>query len=128
MKSIMIILALVAAIIIFLSSFIGFNATGNAIKMPENRDDFAKCLSDNGARLWGTYWCSFTNSQKQMFGSSWQYVNYTECSLSNKAGQTLVCNQTGIEAYPTWEFKNGERIEGVLSFEELSNYTNCQLE
>ena len=91
-------------------------------------DAFAKCLSDNGIKMYGAYWCPHCNSQKQMFAESWKYVNYIECSLPNRAGQTQICSDAGIKAYPTWEFANGNRIEGELSLEQLSLSSNCKIE
>src|SRR3989344_5221879 len=114
-------------IVIILVGFIGFNITDNTINVPSKYNSFAKCLTDNGVKMYGAYWCPHCNNQKQMFGSSWQYVNYIECSLPNRAGQTQVCNQAGIRAYPTWEFQDGNILEGELTFTQLSQYSNCQL-
>ena len=35
-----------------------------------NYDDFAKCLTENGATMYGTVWCGHCNNQKDMFGDS----------------------------------------------------------
>src|SRR3989338_4379734 len=91
-------------------------------------DAFAKCLSDNGIKMYGAYWCTHCNNQKQMFAESWKYVNYIECSLPNRAGQTQICSGAGINAYPTWEFANGDRIEGGLSLGQLSLSSNFKIE
>ena len=115
-------------IVAILVSFIVFNITGNTKKAPNKYDSFAKCITDNGVKMYGAYWCSHCNNQKEMFGNSWQYINYIECSLPNKAGQTQVCTQAGIKAYPTWEFQDGKRLDGELTFAQLSQYSNCQLE
>lgn len=88
-------------------------------------DEFAQCLSDNGAKMYGAYWCPHCQEQKKMFGRSWDKVNYIECSLPNAAGQNKVCNDAGIEGYPTWEFADGSRLSGVLGFEDLGNKTEC---
>lgn len=94
---------------------------------PGQYDDFAKCLTDNSVKMYGAYWCPYCLNQKEMFGKSWKYINYIECSLANKAGQTQECKQDGIKVYPTWEFQGGERIEGELSFEQISQYGSCKL-
>lgn len=94
---------------------------------PGQYDDFAKCLSDSGVKMYGAYWCSHCKNQKEMFGNSWKHINYIECSLPNNSGQTTDCKQAGITAYPTWEFQDGERAQGELSFEDLSQYSNCEL-
>lgn len=90
-------------------------------------DDFTKCLTEKGVKMYGAYWCPHCLNQKNMFGSGWKYVDYVECSLPNKAGQTEICNKAGIKGYPTWEFANKERIEGEVSFEYLSEKSGCEL-
>ncbi len=90
-----------------------------------NYDTFAQCLTDAGAKMYGAYWCPHCQDQKDLFGSSWNNINYIECSLPNRAGQTIECINDKITSYPTWEFANGDRIEGVLSFEELGELTGC---
>ena len=91
-------------------------------------DNFAKCLTENGVKIYGAYWCTHCNNQKKEFGKSWQYIDYIECSLPNNSGQTQICSLAGINAYPTWEFQGGEKIEGELSFEELAGRSGCLLE
>lgn len=100
--------------------------TGNVIKSSKY-DNFANCLTNSGVKMYGAYWCPHCNSQKEMFGESWQYINYIECSLPNRAGQTQVCSEAGVEAYPTWEF-TGQRMEGELTLEKLSQLSGCPLE
>ena len=40
-----------------------------------NYDSFAQCLTDNGAVMYGTYWCSYCNAQKGDFGDAFIYFN-----------------------------------------------------
>ncbi len=94
---------------------------------PGQYDDFAKCLTDNDAKMYGAYWCSHCANQKKAFGNSWKYVDYIECSLPNRAGQTEFCSKAGIEGYPTWEFSDSSRLEGEVSFEGLSTKSGCAL-
>lgn len=93
----------------------------------EKYDSFAKCLSEKGVKIYGSSWCPHCINQKNMFESSWKYINYIECALP-EGGQAPICQQSGIRAYPTWEFQEGKRIEGELSFEQLSQYSNCKLD
>jgi hypothetical protein len=92
------------------------------------KDAFALCLTQNGAKMYGTYWCSHCLSQKRLFGSSFSKINYIECSLPDGKTQTQECREAGIKAYPTWEFGDGSRREGELSLEALAEKTNCSLE
>ena len=87
--------------------------------------DFAKCITNTGARLYGAYWCPHCQDQKEMFGNAWEYINYVECSTLSGVGQKEECNQAEIDSYPTWVFSNGQRVSGQLSFQQLSEYTGC---
>ena len=88
---------------------------------------FAKCLNEKGVKMYGAYWCGHCQNQKKMFGDSWEFVNYIECSLPGNSGQTEICKKEGITGYPTWEFADGEREGGELSFETLSKKSGCSL-
>ncbi|MEK6891813.1 MAG: hypothetical protein AABX25_01385, partial [Nanoarchaeota archaeon] len=90
-------------------------------------DNFAKCLTDKGVKMYGAYWCSHCNNEKALFGESFQYVDYTECSLPDNSGQTQVCLNANIDSYPTWEFKDGSRIKGEMTFLQLSQKSGCSL-
>jgi len=94
---------------------------------PSEFDNFAQCLTDNGVTMYGAYWCPHCQNQKEMFGKSFENVIYVECSLPNRAGQTQACKDAKINAYPTWEFKDGERVEGEVSLQGLSQKTGCRL-
>lgn len=118
-----------SVIVAALGGIVAVYAVSNteANKTPAPYDAFAQCLTENGAKMYGAYWCPHCQNQKEAFGSSWKYVEYVECSLPNQAGQTLECKDAGIDGYPTWEFADGSRIGGEASFEELSLKTECQL-
>jgi len=90
-------------------------------------DSFAQCITENGAKMYGAYWCGHCANQKAAFGNSFQYVDYIECSLPGGSGQTEFCQQAEIRSYPTWEFADGERLLGEVSFKELSAKTGCKL-
>lgn len=106
----------------------GVKVTGSAVwGGPGEFDDFAQCITDSGAKMFGAYWCPHCANQKQEFGKSWKLIDYVECSLPNRAGQTSACAEAGITSYPTWEFGDGSRAVGELSFEDLSIKTSCPL-
>ena len=91
-------------------------------------NNFAKCLTEHGAIFYGAFWCSHCADQKKLFGKSIQYVNYIECSTPDKGGQTPICIGAKIRGYPTWEFKDGSRLSGLISLEDLSEKSECPLE
>ena len=94
---------------------------------PGKYDSFATCIKESGTKMYGTYWCPHCKSQKKLFGKSFQFIPYIECSLPNAAGQTEACKIAGIQSYPTWEFAEGKRVEGALTLNQLSSYTNCTI-
>ena len=93
-----------------------------------NYDQLAQCLTDEGAKMYGAYWCSHCQNQKRLFGKSWSKINYIECSLPDGQTQTQVCQEAGINSYPTWEFADSSRIEGEASLNALTEKTGCSAE
>ena len=88
---------------------------------PGEYDDFAVCLTEQGAKIYGTDWCSFCKQQKDMFGKSFKYVNYVNCDFNKDE-----CSSEGIQGYPTWKI-DGEAYSGVQQFQRLSALTGCEL-
>ncbi len=78
---------------------------------PGKYDDFAKCLTEKGAVMYGEDWCQYTNGQKAMFGKSFKYINYVQ--------------KQNLEVRPTWVI-DGKTYERVQSFERLSALTGCK--
>lgn len=109
-------------LVVTLAIVFGSSWFGNSTKY----DSFAQCLTQQGAKMYGAWWCPHCLDQKDEFSSSWKHVTYVECSTSSR-GQTPACQQAGIMSYPTWEFADGSRIEGTLTFHELSLKTGCAL-
>jgi glutaredoxin len=86
-----------------------------------NYDNFAKCLAEKGAVIYGTEWCSHCKEQKSLFGSSFQYVNYVDCDKYKQK-----CEDVGLEGYPTWIINN-ESYPGTQSLQTMSSLTSCPL-
>jgi glutaredoxin len=84
-------------------------------------DDFAKCLADKGVVMYGSEYCGHCAAQKDIFGESFQFVNYVECTE-----QQQLCQQKGINAVPTWEI-DGTFYTGERSLEALSELSGCPL-
>lgn len=101
---------------------IGLTSTTNLANV--NYDNFAKCITEKGVAMYGAEWCGHCQNQKQMFGTSFQYVKYIECAEGE--GQAKVCTDKGITGYPTWEI-NGELIPGEQTFDSLSLKTGCKV-
>jgi hypothetical protein len=94
---------------------------------PGKYDDFAECISERGLKMYGAYWCLHCSKQKELFGSSYKKINYIECSLPNNAGQSQECKDEGINSYPTWEFGDGTKKEGLITLDKLSEISGCEL-
>jgi hypothetical protein len=99
--------------------------TSTAVKT-SNLDNFAMCVKDSGAKLYGATWAPHVQSQKEIFGSSATLLPYVECSNPD---QTLnsICSAAGINSFPTWVFANGTKTSGELSLKEISVHTSCKL-
>lgn len=94
----------------------------------EQYDALAKHLTESGFKMYGTEWCGACKRQKELFGSSFQYINYEECSVNGSSKQTQVCKAEGIEAYPTWELPDGTKREGIISIEEFKEISKFSVE
>lgn len=90
-------------------------------------DALAQCMTEKGVTFYGAYWCPHCASQKEQLGNSMKFINYVECSLPNKAGQTKICIDEAIEKYPTWHFAPGDRVQGVMTPEQLALRSGCSL-
>lgn len=90
-------------------------------------DNFAMCIADSGATYYGAFWCPNCQKQGAMFKNAKNLLPYTECSTPDGSSQLQICNDAGIKKYPTWIFSDGTRIEGVQTFESLSEKTSCSI-
>ena len=84
-------------------------------------DDFAQCLTDEGMVMYGTDWCSACNSQKEMFGESFDFIEFVNCDFHKDE-----CNELGVTGYPTWML-NDEQAgnRGSKAFDELAQLSGC---
>ncbi len=79
----------------------------------------AQHLADTGSVMYGAYWCPHCADQKAMFGDAVDGVPYVECAADGDNPQPELCEQKGIEGYPTWEI-GGQLHPGVQSLEDLA--------
>lgn len=102
--------------------FLVFNFTKKYSQTTENLDTFAKCLTEKGATMFGTYWCPHCKNEKAAFGDSFRYVNYMECT--KKVDE---CIAAQIKGYPTWILADGTKLVGEQGVEKLAEATGCPL-
>ena len=88
---------------------------------PGKYDDFAKCLTEKSFKMYGADWCPNCKKQKNIFGKSFKYVDYIECTKQKED-----CAQAEITGYPTWIY-NEEKYIGVQSLSRLSSVSECAL-
>ncbi|HLC47432.1 MAG TPA: hypothetical protein VJI75_06950 [Candidatus Nanoarchaeia archaeon] len=107
---------------ILLIAALALFAAGCGPSGPSRYDDFAKCLTEKGAVMYGTEWCPHCKTQKELFGDSFKYVNYVDCDKNS--GE---CIAKGIEGYPTWIIGGG-KYPGVQQFTTLKQLSGCEIE
>lgn len=94
-------------------------------------ESFAKCLTQNGAKFYGAWWCSHCQNQKKLFGDSFQYVNYVECEQTpgtSRGSLTDTCKTAQIASFPTWIFADGTRKTGEMTLAQLAEKSGCPLQ
>jgi len=112
-KKLIIGLTISIIILIFLFTVI-FNSN-----VPNSYEDFAKCLTENGMSMGGAVWCSHCNSQKDMFGNAFEYIDYHECTIDSW------CKENNIQGYPTWIDKENNLYPGLQDFNNLAEISGC---
>lgn len=89
---------------------------------------FAKCVTEKGAKMYGSYTCPHCANQKKMLGKeAFKEINYIECHPQGPKSQAALCEQKGISGVPDWEFADGTHQIGEITLEELSAKTKCSL-
>ena len=103
-------------------------ALASAQQSPSDKlDAFAKCLTQRNATMYGSFVCSHCDDQRKMFGDSFKYVNYVECSQMGLPQDAHACQSAEIRFTPTWILDNREKLVGVQTFKQLSDKTGCPL-
>ncbi|CAB9515132.1 Vitamin K epoxide reductase family [Seminavis robusta] len=78
------------------------------------------------AKLYGAYWCRYTQAQKERFGQeAFAKINYVECSEDGLNSASGVCREKGVDGYPTWEV-NGKLYPGDQDLDELETLVQEQ--
>ena len=106
-------------IIIFILGILFLSGCNNCEN--ENLDCFAKCLTEEGFVIYTLPTCGHCKQQKELFGESFQYLNHVDCYENSQ-----YCVDKGVRYVPTWEIY-GELIDGLLTLEELSEKSGCDL-
>jgi large repetitive protein len=92
--------------------------------------DLAQCLADAGVHFYHARWCGHCETQKDMFGSSLDLIESTDCAVSDRSsdGFTQECLDNEITSVPAWVFPDGTKLTGVQTFETLADQASCSFE
>jgi len=121
-------LYLYGAAILIVIGFAFYAVKSQTNTASDSLNTFAQCLADKGTKMYGAWWCPHCKSQKDLFGTAFKKIPYTECSVPNSSAMNQECKDAGIEGYPTWEFADGTRVSGEQSLENLGKKSECVLE
>lgn len=99
----------------------GIQMTGAAPDSGVTLSDFASCLAEKGATMYGAWWCPHCKEQKAMFGEeATEKLAYVECTENPQ-----LCIEKKVQYYPTWIFADGSLVTGTQNFASLSEKTSC---
>ena len=88
----------------------------------ESKIALAKHLKQQGAKMYGTYWCVACNGQKKWFGEeAFSQLTYIECDPAGEKQQANLCRQLNITRFPTWEIGGKLYCQGGCSLGELAD-------
>lgn len=96
--------------------------SGGATIPSTKYDTFAECLASKKLTMYGAVWCSHCKAQKALFGASFKYVPYVECTENPN-----LCLEKKVEGYPTWIDEKGTKYVGEQSLEKLAEISSCEL-
>lgn len=92
-------------------------------------DALAKCITEKGGVMYGTFWCPKCAQVKKNFGGAMKYLTYVECDPRGENEQSELCLEKGIDKYATFVFNDDPNKEnwlvGVPTFEELATKAGC---
>lgn len=87
--------------------------------------ELAKCLTKEGVKFYGAFWCPHCQEQKAIFGDDMRYVTYIECDARDPKGKPEQCAEAKIDRYPSWFFP-GQGVEtGLHQPEALAKKAGC---
>ena len=107
------IISIVSIVFVLIVGGISFSYI-NTLK-PGALDDFAQCLTEKGAIMYGATSCQYSHAQQGMFGNSKKYLDIRNFN-----------EDPNVRTTPTWLI-NGEYYPNVQTFDRLASLTGCGL-
>ena len=88
----------------------------------------AQHLKAIGGRFYGSWTCPACQRQLALFNRTDQNaIPYIECNKPEEyPEQAKICQTAELRVYPTWELKDGSRLEGVQSLETLQRWSGLK--
>ena len=88
----------------------------------------AQHLKAIGGRFYGSWTCPACQRQLALFNRTDQNaIPYIECNKPEEyPEQAKICQTAELRVYPTWELKDGSRLEGVQSLETLQRWSGLE--
>lgn len=81
----------------------------------------AQCLTEKGAKMYGTNRCPHCTATKELFGyKSFQSVTFIDCDKNKNA-----CGLASVTGYPTWVFADGSRLQGEQPLATIAEAAGC---
>jgi uncharacterized membrane protein len=95
----------------------------------EDHTEVAKCITEKGVNMYGSFRCGVCAKTRTMFGEAFEHINEIECHPQGENAQTELCLEKGIDKTPTWILEpNGvekDRRIGFMSVNELAVFAGC---
>jgi uncharacterized membrane protein/glutaredoxin len=86
-------------------------------------DALARHLREQGAVMYGAYWCPHCTEQKALFGDAAKDLPYVECDPKGVNARPDLCEKAGVRSFPTWVLGD-KRREGVQTPQALAEFSD----
>ena len=83
----------------------------------------ARHLREQGAVMYGAYWCPHCTEQKALFGDAAKDLPYVECDPKGVNARPDLCQKAGVKSFPTWVLGD-KRREGVQTPQALADFSD----
>lgn len=83
----------------------------------------AKCLTEQGVKLYTASWCGHCKVQKELFADGLEYLDNTECAEGD--GWAQACDDANITSVPTWVLADGTIQKGTTQLADLAEMAGC---
>lgn len=100
--------------------------TGSQVATSIDKVKFAQDLAAAGVKFYGAVWCPFCTEQKQLFEDGARYLPFIEVTNPDRS-LNQIGQDNNITTFPTWVFPDGRRETGVLTLEQLSEFSGVPL-